>query len=420
MKDPSALITFILSILLGHGTVAQQWQVFDIATANFPSNTVVDVVKDGQGAIWAATNWGLCRYADGSWSFFQEDNSGLPNNNISCLAVDSLDRIWVGTVTAGIGVFDGSDWTYLDGSNSPIVTEGVRSITHDHRGWVWIGTELGLHCWTGAEWRLYNDTPQSYNGYELFGNNIGRTAVNAQGLVAIATRNAGLVYISDDDFVYYTAAGSNLPDNSSSEIAYDSNGDRWLACPSGGLVRHAGPYDDVLWFQYTAASVGFLNNTLNCIAIGANDIKVVGTETWGLLFFQNPGNWWSLDTENSGLPDNDVLKVLIDDQGVIWAATALGGLARFDPATSLEEHLYPTAALAIYPNPFQDRVSVDLQLFDGTVEWSLVDALGRSVAAGRVFGGSTVVLELGHQHPGTYFLRSSSLERTRVGSLISR
>lgn len=420
MKHLSTRIAFIFCVFLEHGSVAQQWQVFDMATANFPSNTVMDVAQDGQGAIWAATDWGLCRYADGSWTFFQEDNSGLPNNIISCLAVDPLDRIWVGTVSAGIGVFDGSDWTYLNEGNSPIATEGVRSITHDHRGWVWIGTELGLYCWTGAEWRLYNATPQSYNGYELFGNNIGRTAVNAQGLVAIATRNAGLVYISDDDFVYYTAAGANLPDNSSNEIAYDSNGDRWLACPSGGLVRHAGPYDDVLWFQYTDASVGFPNNTMNCIAIGANDIKVIGTETWGLLFFQNPGNWWSLDTENSGLPDNNVQKVLIDDQGMIWAATALGGLARFDPATSVEEHPPTVSTLAVYPNPFEDRVSVDLERFEGNVEWRLVDALGRSVAEGRVVGGTTVVLELGDQPLGTYFLRTSTFGRNSIGHLLSR
>ncbi len=244
--------------------------------------------------------------------------------------------------------------------------------------------------------------------------------MNADGLVSVATRNAGLIYITDDDFVYYTASGSNLPDNSSSEIAYDSNGDRWLACPSGGLVRHAGPYDDVLWFQYTAASVGFPNNTLNCLAIGANDIKVVGTETWGLLFFQNPSNWWSLDTQNSGLPDNDVRKVLIDEQGIIWAATALGGLARFDPATSVDEQLASAASLGLYPNPFQDRVNVDLQLFKGAVQWSLVDALGRSVAEGSAFGGESVILELGAQHSGSYFLHLASSERVQVGRLIAR
>lgn len=420
MRALYAILGFTCCMLFGPRLYAQQWQIFDMANSGFPSNSVLDVVQDSQGTIWAATDWGLCRYVNGTWSFFQQEEDGLPANSLSCLAVDSLDRIWVGTVSDGIGVFDGSDWTYLNDSNSPIVTEGVSSITHDHRGWVWIGTELGLHCWTGAEWRLYNDTPQSYDGQQLFGNNIGAVTVRADGLVSVATRNAGLVYITEDELIYYTASNSNFPDNSANEIAYDSDGGRWLACPSGGLIRHAGPYNDLLWFQYDGASVGFPNNTLNCIAVASNDVKVVGTETWGLLLFEDPTNWTSLNVQNSGLPDNDVRSVLIDDQGVIWAGTWLGGLARFDPATSVPEQNYGAVELSLFPNPFLDRVNVDLQAFSGPVDWSLVDALGRSVATGTSLGGSMSEMVLGERSPGTYFLQLASQHRSQVGRIIAR
>ncbi len=406
----------IPALLLG-GVQAQQWQVFDMDNAGFPSNTVVDVVQDGQGTIWAATDFGLCRYVNGTWTIIQEDQ-GLPSNVLSCLAVDSLDRLWVGTVFAGIGIFDGSSWTYMNSSNTPITPEGVASVVHDHRGWVWISTELGLYCWAGDEWRHYYDGPDSYNGAQLFGNNMATVAVRNDGLVSVATRNAGLVYITEDDYLYYTASNANFPDNSANAVALDSNGDRWLACPSGGLIRHAGPHDDQLWFQYNVASMGFPNNTMNCLAIGSDDRKYVGTENWGILLFDSPGAWTSLDSDNSGLPDNDVRSIMIDDQGVIWAGTFLGGLARYDPATSIAEQGSKELPFRIHPNPFVDEVTVDLTAWTGPVEWKLMDALGRSLDTGRLVGGSANVLDLGQRAAGTYFLNLASQEGTQVGRLV--
>lgn len=410
-------ISAAFTLYLSCGLCAQQWQVFDMDNAGFPSNTVVDVVQDGQGTIWAATDFGLCRYANSEWTIIQEEENGLPSNVLSCLAVDSLDRLWVGTVFAGIGIFDGTSWSYMNSSNTPIAPEGVASIVHDHRGWVWISTELGLYCWTGTDWRHYNDSPGSYNGAQLFGNNMATVAVRNDGLVSVATRNAGLVYITEEDHLYYTAANANFPDNSANAIALDSNGDRWLACPSGGLIWHAGAHDDQLWFQYNVASMGFPNNTLNCIAIGDDDRKYVGTENWGILLFDGPGAWSSLDTDNSGLPDNDVRSIMLDQQGVIWAGTNLGGLARYDPATSIAPFEGDEPSIRLYPNPFIDQVNVDLSAWSGKVDWKLMDALGRTLAQGWVMAGSTQMLELGPRPPGAYMLELASQESTQVGRL---
>lgn len=411
-----ACLLALLAAPLVHGAQAQSWQVFDVENSDFPSNTVVDILQDEQGIVWAATDWGLCRYESGNWTVLQVAD-GLPSNVLTCLSIDSDGRLWVGTVTNGIGIFDGASWIYMDQSNSPIVTEGVVDIQHDHRGWVWISTELGLHCWTGQEWRLYNNTPESYGGYQFFGSNVAGVDVREDGLVTVVTRNAGLIYLSEDDFVYYTAANANFPDNSANAVALDSNGDRWLACPSGGLIRHAGPYDDQLWFQYNMATMAFPNNTMNCIAIGSDDRKYLGTENWGILLFDSPDAWTSLDSDNSGLPDNDVRSIMIDDQGVVWAGTYLGGLARYDPATSIADLVSNVLPIRIHPNPFVDVVTVDLTGWVGPVQWKLMDALGRSLSMGELSGGSTYGLELGRRAAGTYFLQLASQESVQIGRL---
>jgi len=414
----SACLLVLIILMMDLGARAQAWQVFDMESAGFPSNTIVDILQDDQGVVWAATDWGLCRYEAGNWTVLQEVD-GLPANVLTCLSVDGDGKLWVGTVTNGIGIFDGASWAYLDQSNSPITTEGVTDMEHDHRGWAWISTELGLHCWTGQEWRLYNNSPESYGGYQFIGNNMAGVKVREDGLVTVVTRNAGLIYLTEEDFINYTAASANFPDNSANDVAIDSNGDRWLACPSGGLVRHAGPYDDMIWFQYSAASVGFPNNTLNCIIIDSTDRKIVGTETWGILLFDAPSSWTALNIQNSGLPDNDVRALMIDAEGILWAGTRTGGLARYDPATAVDHRGLHVLGPVFHPNPFMDQVQVDLKHHSSVVQWTLYDGAGRVVAKGIAQPGSVRSLGLGSHPPGTYSIRLASQEKVEHGRLVT-
>ncbi|MDQ3100599.1 MAG: hypothetical protein M3R08_04375, partial [Bacteroidota bacterium] len=85
---------------------AQSWQVFDMDNAGLPSNTIRGLAQDQQGIIWAASNWGLCRYDGSDWTFFQQGASGLPENDLSALAVDQLDRLWIGTSLNGVAILD--------------------------------------------------------------------------------------------------------------------------------------------------------------------------------------------------------------------------------------------------------------------------------------------------------------------------
>ncbi len=390
----------------------QQWEVHNMDNAGFPSNTVVDIAEDGAGVLWAATDWGLCRLENGVWTVIQQQPDGLPSNSLTCLAVDTTDRLWVGTISNGIGVFDGTSWTYLNNTNSPILTEGVRDILHDHRGWVWISTELGLHVFTGTDWFLYDNTAQSHQGYTFFGPNVRSVAVREDGLVAVATLNAGLTYLSETDFIYYTASNSNFPDNSQNAVAFDGNGDRWLACPSGGLIWHSGEHVGGPWFQYNAFTSGFPNNTLLCLAIDTIGHKWVGSETMGVLVFEGPGSWYLLNAANSGLPDDHVRSILVDQEGNIWVGTNTGGLARFVIDTGMET---PTAAQPrVFPNPFHDRIHLDLSDRPGTFTWELNDLLGRTLQRGTMAGGALVPLDLQGLVPGNHLLRLSDGDRSHT------
>jgi ligand-binding sensor domain-containing protein len=407
MKNTLRVLLPIALVLGGVRTMqAQQlWNVFDMASAGLPSNTITDLVQDQQGVIWAGTDWGLCRFDGTDWTVHQSSDSGLPSNDISCLAVDSTGRLWVGTTTNGIGILDDGAWSYLDNSNSPISTEGVKHIRHDHRGWVWISTELGLYCLAGEDWRHYDNTPDSYGGFTFFGPNVRAVDVREDGLVAVATMNAGLTYITETEFIYYTASSSNFPDNSMNDVALDANGDRWLACPAGGLIWHASSFMGGPWFQYTSANVGLPDNTLLCVIVDEADRKIVGSETGGIIIFEGLGTFSVLDGANSGLPDDHVRCLMMDDEGVLWAGTNIGGVARFDPTMGRSE-LIDDLGITAYPNPTSDLLHVRPSRSAGDMSWRLIDLTGKIVLQGRAPGTATLTLDMSSFPLGVYVLNA--------------
>ncbi|NLA23363.1 MAG: T9SS type A sorting domain-containing protein [Bacteroidales bacterium] len=58
------------------------------------------------------------------------------------------------------------------------------------------------------------------------------------------------------------------------------------------------------------------------------DNKWIATHN-GLLKWNNEG-WTHYDSENSGLPENHIFCLAIDDNDVLWMSTTHGGLTRFD------------------------------------------------------------------------------------------
>jgi hypothetical protein len=87
-------------------------------TIHYPSNTAFPgpepklIAIGHDSSIWIAqsihSGGGITRYkGDRSWHY-NTGNSTLPDNDITSLAVSPTNMVYVGTATAGLGVFDGS------------------------------------------------------------------------------------------------------------------------------------------------------------------------------------------------------------------------------------------------------------------------------------------------------------------------
>ena len=61
------------------------------------SNRIAGLAADSRGALWVATPAGLSsRDAEGNWSSFR-GREGLPWEELTCIAIDASDRIWLGS-----------------------------------------------------------------------------------------------------------------------------------------------------------------------------------------------------------------------------------------------------------------------------------------------------------------------------------
>lgn len=404
-----------LFLLFGSSSVfGQSWEVFDMSTAGLPSNTVRAIGHGTNGTTWVGTDWGLCKYDGTSWQVFQADNSEIPENDIRALAVDDQNRLWVGFFSSGFSILDGTFWQHYTSDNSPFPSLTVRNIVFDNDGFAWLATTNGVVRTDLTDWRIYDDSENSYNNLILPGINIADIAIRDDGLICIGTLNAGIVYLTDTSVHVYSTTLTNLPDNTALGIALDSNGERWAACPSGGLLRNFGDFAGGFWEQFITSGSGIPSNALNDVVIDAMDRKIVATQQAGLAILDTNDSWQTYNTTNSGLPDNEVNRLSIAPDGQIWVATANGGAARWGQNTSVSVQGRMDETLLLYPNPTKDHLYFRIENSVEIFEQQLLSADGRVLETGRYTGGTLGYTMVESYGPGAYLMRLKSGRATII------
>lgn len=138
-----------------------QWTVFTAQSSGIADNYIRDIAVDSAGNAWfALATGGVSVYTtEGTWVTFTEAD-GLLFNAVTAVAVDQTGRIWLGTEGEGISVLnygttiaDKSDdqWqAYRPGA--PLLSGYIQTFLIDAAGFVWIGTD-------GGGLSLYSVTP---------------------------------------------------------------------------------------------------------------------------------------------------------------------------------------------------------------------------------------------------------------------
>lgn len=155
------------------------WSSFSTQNSGLTDNHIRDVVVDSAGNVWFALAIGGVNVytTDGQWIAFDESD-GLVFSSLNAVAVDHAGLLWFGSDGEGISVLDHkgtvadkSDDLWTTYAPSPVLPTGyVQALMTDRWGQLWVGNfGGGLSVYSNAEFkRLYMPfirVPYSWESY---------------------------------------------------------------------------------------------------------------------------------------------------------------------------------------------------------------------------------------------------------------
>jgi len=263
--------------------------------------TALELDQDSNN-LWIGTRNGLTLFELDKNLFTtflpeKDDPKSLPDNEIRSVHIDKFKRIWVGTKTKGLFLFDTETKEF-----SPVLIEGfeyIKEIFEDENGIIWVGT-----YGTGSVAKITLDNTGAIT--ELF-----RYSLSNKNL---QSKNPYINFIYEDhksDIFVGTRAGLFVLDK-------QKNAFKHLEIKDSGTRESLGPYfvsiarapDGKYW-------VGTLGGLLMCDSL---EEIADGNFDW----------YYTVLSDDSSLVDNLISDLHFDPSGVLWIGTE-DGLDKYDP-----------------------------------------------------------------------------------------
>ncbi len=237
--------------------------------SNRADATVLSLLRDAEGGVWAGTRGGTVRLQDGRVEHFPNSRA-LTVDTARALALDDGGQIWVGVAGSLMQVTNGvvaAQFTEATG----LPNRFIRVLCRDREGNLWIGS------------------------------------------------NGGISRFREGRFEHFSKS-DGLPDNNVTAIYEDRRGQLWIGT-AGGLCRRVNekfhiktlpdgePYDQIYSF----------------IEDREGNLWVGSKEGLARLTVQQ----FSTFTSRHGLAHNNIISVLEDRRDALWVGTWGGGLHRF-------------------------------------------------------------------------------------------
>ena len=275
--------------------------------------TVWSFCQAKDGAVWAATNNGLVRWAKGATRVFRKAD-GLPTDRLRSVAFDRDGILWIGTTGGGLVSYSGGRFETRDPGNGFPHAE-VRAVMPDPEGGIWAATAGGGLA------RVRNGRVTTYTVADgLPTDQLSALALDAQGTLWIGTWGAGLCRMRDGRFSSLSSAGGLSADQVWSLHA-DREGSLWVGTWVGGLNRLRDRR-----FLVFGVPEGLSSDNTRAVLHARDGATWVSTAGGGVN--RIVGNSVTTIRAKDGLPSDEASSLCEDRDGSIWIGTYTSGLAR--------------------------------------------------------------------------------------------
>ncbi len=212
------------------------------------------VIADKNDNVWfgmITSNGGYLVKFDkqGNQHTYDFSNSGVPNDRINDILVDSANNVWIATEGSGTVRFDGTNWTKYTVGNTLGLVENkyvvVSSGTNERC------SHPLLYKFDGSQFALITNTPYDANGSTS--EYITTMGSDRNGILYIGSRrNSVSTKSSFPKLLSYDGKSFNeisltsaidIPYSATDNAAFDSSGNLWLSSILGGISK----YDGNIW-----------------------------------------------------------------------------------------------------------------------------------------------------------------------------
>ena len=166
--------------------------IFDYFTTDdgLSDNTLLSLSMEENGFIWIATaENGISRFdplaPEGQKFYNLTTDSGLVNNRVNCIFVDSKNNVWTGT-SGGISKLDNIGFRNIT-EDDGLINNEVQTIIEDKKGHIWFGTLGGLAQYLGRGQMITYDEMEG-----LYDKRIHALVEDMHGDIWIGTFGGGL------------------------------------------------------------------------------------------------------------------------------------------------------------------------------------------------------------------------------------
>ncbi|HTI89460.1 MAG TPA: two-component regulator propeller domain-containing protein [Puia sp.] len=313
------------------------------------SNRIYKVVPDGAGKLWIGTEEGLnifdIRTGKVQWVTGNDRNKySLKGRAVCSIFIDRQGIYWLGTVQGGVNKYDKNLGFFNLVQYNPFDPRGlsspkVTSFAEGDNGDIYIGTDgAGLNLFqrkTGLFEHLMIGENKKSSGLAVLAleraDNELWIATFQHGVYVLDTRTRRVRHFTKGD------RPQDLPQDDIFCIKRDREGNVWLGSngkgvcmydPKVGIFRRFGPVV-IDGKQSRLFSDGFIR----AIEEDKTGNILIGTVGMGVAVY-NPAarTCRLLNRGSTHLPLDEAISLHVDRKGIIWAGTPSGGLCRLDIA----------------------------------------------------------------------------------------
>ena len=281
------------------------WQIPE----GLPQTSAQAIARTPDGYLWIGTQEGLARFDGTRFTVFDSDNeSAIPNKDITALLVDRDGRLWIGT-RAGIAVLARGHFGRVPNSGA-LAHAYVRTMGQGTGGRIWVGTETGL-------FKVESGHVTSLAGSDSLADERIRAVLEDRDQSVWVGTETGLEHLVSSHFTTVRFAKSD--DESATALLTDSDGTLWIGSERGALYRRTAQRFEQL------VGPGRLGTGVRSLIQDRQSTLWIATRGGGLVRWRD-GVMDSLVTDKFAA--GDLRSVLEDDDGSLWIGSYDSGLLR--------------------------------------------------------------------------------------------